>query len=213
VSGNGTNPLSVPNVNRWYSTLSSVLPEGVQFAAHTSGLANVAALADGTLPAIRSILLDYEPNFDPQFTWDLAPTLSHLDQFAAACRAKGRRAVAYPTGRAIQEKPLLPYGWDYAEFLSHVDDVYPQTQHWASLGAGPWASAVQTLRNQRTRRGLDPRPIVAQITIGQGGNAIPSDAGVDRYREVAVGGLRRLYLWWSPPVQDDFAKFLGAIDD
>jgi hypothetical protein len=212
VSGNQMHPISVADLNRWQAALAARLPAGTSFAAHMSGLPKVEEAAAAMVPGIRSILLDYEPNFDANFTWEFAPTLAYVDRFAALCRAKGRRAVAYPTGRAIREGPLLAYRWDYAEFLRHADDAYPQTQHWASLGPGPWASALATLRSQFPPHGLDPRQVTVQLTIGSGGNAIPAEAAVDRYREALAGGLRPHYLWWSPPMAGELERFLRAIE-
>jgi hypothetical protein len=212
VSGNQDHPLSVPQLNRWADGLADQLPPGTLFAAHMSGIDKIASAAVGLSVRFPALLLDYEPNFDPAFTWEFAPTLAHIDQFSAICRANGRRAVAYPTGRPLQERPLQVYAWDYALLKRHADDAYPQTQHWASLGAGPWANALATLRSHHARNALDPRSIVVQLTLGQGGNAIPADAAVQRYHEALVGGLRRLYLWWSPPMQGELAQFLAAID-
>ena len=93
-----------------------------------------------------------------------------------------------------------------------MDDAYPQTQHWASLGTAAWTSATAKLRAQHARRGLDPHTLVVQLTIGQGGNAIPSGPALERYRDVSREGLRRLYLWWSPPVVDDLSRFLAGIE-
>ncbi|MCI4323797.1 MAG: hypothetical protein L3K03_07265 [Thermoplasmata archaeon] len=212
VSGNHDNPLSLANLGRWCERLVPQLPTGTLFAAHTSGLDNAATLADQAPAAVRSILLDYEPNFDPAFTWEFPPTLAHLDQFSARCRGRGRRAIAYPTGRAIQEGPLQHFGWDYAEIAGHVDDVYPQTQHWASLGAASWASALSKLRAQHSRRGIDPRSLVVQLTIGDGGNAILADPAVNRFREARDLGIRRLFVWWSPPFLDELSRFLTRLD-
>jgi hypothetical protein len=212
VSGNQDHPLSVPQLNQWADALAAQLPAGTLFGAHMSGLDKVTVAAAGLSARYQSILLDYEPNFDAAFTWDFNPTLAHVDQFAAICRAKGKRAIAYPTGRALQEKPLLAYAWDYALLMRHADDSYPQTQHWSTMGPGPWANALATLRSQHQRNGLDPRSIVIQLTLGQGGNAIPADVAIQRYREAVAGGIRRLYLWWSPPMQAEIATFLAALE-
>ncbi|MCI4373373.1 MAG: hypothetical protein L3K02_07015, partial [Thermoplasmata archaeon] len=141
VSGNHDRPLSVPTLNRWTTDLAGTLPAGVRFAAHTSGLGNATTIASQGVPRLSSILLDYEPNWDPAFTWDFAPSLAHFDQFASACRAAGRRAVAYPTGRPLREVALQGYGWDYGELRRHVDEVYPQTQHWSTVGSAGWSGA------------------------------------------------------------------------
>jgi hypothetical protein len=212
VSGNQMHPLSVPDLNRWQPALAARLPAGTLYAAHMSGLPKVEEAARGMSPEIRSILLDYEPNFDANFTWEFPTSLAYFDRFTAICKANGRRAVAYPSGRAIQEGSLQAYRWDYAELLRHADDAYPQTQHWASLGPGPWANALARLRGQFQQHGFDPRQITVQLTLGQGGNAIPAVQAIPRYREALAGGIRRLYLWWAPPMLGEIQQFLQAIE-
>jgi hypothetical protein len=211
VSGNDGHPLSVPTLNRWAETLAPRLPPGAEFAAHMSGLEKVAEAARTLSPRFSSILLDWEPKFDPTFSWDFRSTLAVFDRFAAICRAAGRRAVAYPTGRPIQEADLAAYAWDYAEMARHVDEVQPQTQHWASLGPVAWARALARLRDQHARLGSAPRAIAVQITLGQGGNAIDPSSAVERYREALGGGIGRLYLWWGPAFVSFVQRFMGQI--
>ena len=212
VSGNGANPLSIADVNGWQERLTGSLPAGTTFSVHTSGLDHAAEAAARAAPPLRSVLLDYEPRYGPEFTWEFRSTLSHLDRFAAKCRRERRRAVAYPSGRPLLEPRRAPRAWDYAEMGRRVDDVYPQTQHWASLGARWWAAAVSRLRSQHAGHGLDPRSIVVQLTIGGTRNGIRWESALARYREVERGGLRRLFLWWSPPYGDDLARFLAALE-
>jgi hypothetical protein len=211
VSGNDGHPLSVPTLNAWSERLAPALPPGVEFAAHTSGLAKVEEIARTASPRFGAILLDWEPNFDPAFSWDFRSALGVMDRFAAICRAYRRRAVAYPTGRPIQEADLAAYAWDYAEIARHVDEVQPQTQHWASLGAAAWARALARLREQHARAGWDPGRIAVQVTLGEGGNAIPPDQALARWREALAGGVGRLYLWWGPRFLPYLQEFLAAL--
>jgi hypothetical protein len=212
VSGNHDQPLSVPNLNRWATELAAALPEGVRFAAHTSNLEKVATIATQSLPSLASILLDYEPNWDPEFTWEFAPTLAHFDRLAAVCRSGGRRAIAYPTGRPLQEGPLQRYGWDYGAIRGRVDDVYPQTQHWATVGPAGWSTVLQRLRSQWVAHGFDPRRLVVQLTVGDRDNGLPGSTVFDRFREAAAQGVGRVYLWWAPAFVADMAQLLRALE-
>jgi hypothetical protein len=212
VSGNHNRALSVPTLNRWATDLAVALPAGVRLAAHTSGLDKVMKIAEEAAPSLTSILLDYEPNWDPAFTWEFHSTLSYFDRFSSICRSHGRRAVAYPTGRTIQEPPLQPYGWDYGEIRRHVDDVYPQTQHWATVGSAGWSSAIQRLRSQWSAHGFDAQSLVIQLTLGNHDNGLPASAATARFREALAQGVRRLYLWWSPAAQDELAKLLASLE-
>jgi hypothetical protein len=211
VSGNHDRPLSVPVLNRWVSELQAALPSGVRFAAHTSSLEKVCSIATEAVPALASILLDYEPNWDPAFTWEFGPTLAHFDQFASLCHSRGRRAVAYPTGRPIQEAPLQRYGWDYGELRRHVDEVYPQTQHWATVGSAGWSGALGRLRSQWAAHGFDPRSLVVQLTIGDRDNGLAALGALSRYREAVAQGVGRVYLWWAPGVLEELRILLEAL--
>jgi hypothetical protein len=212
VSGNDGHALSIVTLNRWSARLAAVLPNGVALSAHTSGLEKVREVAAQTTRAIESVLLDYEPDFDPLFSWDFPSTLAHLDRFAELCRGNGRRAIGYPTGRAIQEPDLLRFGWDYGEMALHVDALYPQTQHWASHAQSDWFSAISRLLDQHSRKGLDPRHLTVQLTIGQGGNGIPAEIAVERWREAVDLGIGRVFLWWSPAFATEMQRFLTSID-
>jgi hypothetical protein len=212
VSGNHDRPLSVPTLSGWFDRLRRSLPPSILYAAHTSGLENVRQIAAQAPTELRSILLDYEPTWDPQFTWDVAGTLAHLGQFAQHCRAGGRRAVGYPTGRPLLEAALQAYRWDYAEMQGRVDDLYPQTQHWATRGVRSWASALEILRAQRRAHQLDPAGPVAQLTIGDRDNGLLATTAIERYREAASGGLGRLFLWWAPGMLGEVEQFLRSLD-
>jgi len=212
VSGNHDRPLSVPTLDGWVDQLLRALPEGVRFSAHTSGLENATSIAAQASPKLETILLDYEPNWDPEFTWDFTATLTHLDRFAQACHSRGRRAVAYPTGRPIKEPALQKYRWDYGEMRGHVDEVYPQTQHWATLDAPTWVAALEVLRSQRRAHALSPTALVAQLTIGDRENGLRAAPATERFREARSGGLERLFLWWAPTTLGEAEMFLGSLE-
>src|SRR5580658_1217750 len=99
VSGNHDRSLSIATLNAWVDRLARSLPPAIQFAAHTSGLKNAEEIAQRASPQISSILIDYEPKWDPMFTWDFPATLVYFQRFAQVCRSAHRRAIAYPTGR------------------------------------------------------------------------------------------------------------------
>jgi hypothetical protein len=212
VSGNHNRPLSLANLNEWSTRLAHGLPQGVGFAAHTSSLENVRAIVDGADSRIRSVLLDYEPNWDPTFTWDFPATLTHFGEFAELCRAGRRRAVAYPTGRPLREGPLQVYGWDYGALRSQVDEVYPQTQHWAAVGPQEWASAISRLRAEWQRAGHDPGHLTVQVTLGDKDNGLPASTAIERFRAAQLPPTGRLYLWWAPNFVDETVQFLRGVE-
>ncbi len=212
VAGNHDRPLSIETLNQWALRLESELPDGVGLLAHTSSLEKVATIATQGAVSLRSVLLDYEPNWDPEFTWEFGSSLAHFDQFASVCRAHGRRAIAYPTGRPLREGRLQAYGWDYGLLRGHVDEVYPQTQHWATLGTDAWTAVLQRLRSQWLAHGQDPRSLTVQLTIGDRENGVPASVALERYREASLASEGRLYLWWSPAVLTEVVSFLRTLD-
>jgi hypothetical protein len=212
VSGNHDRPLSVERLNAWVSRLGQLLPPGVRFSAHSSGLENIAAIVQQASPSIRSILLDYEPNWDPQFTWDFPATVAHFQQFARVCRSGVRRAVAYPTGRPLREIHLQQFAWDYGELYRHVDDVYLQTQHWSTMDSKAWLATLDRLRAQRERSGVTSVPLTVQLTIGDRENGLMAAPALVRYQEAQARGLGRLYLWWAPGLASEVARFLFGIE-
>jgi len=213
VIGNRDRPLDLATLDRWTSRLSASLPSEVTLLGHTSGLAKAFRLAREAPPAVRAVVLDYEPEYDPEFTWEFGPTRDHFERFAAGVRTTGRRAIGYPTGRPLREGPLQRFGWDYGELASKVDDLYPQTQHWARLGPEAWHAVLERLRSQLGRPGLGLPGGTVQVTLGDSVNAIAGDAAFERIREAEVGGPHRLFVWWSPSHGDELSKLLARLDE
>jgi hypothetical protein len=212
VSGNRDHAVSITGLNRWVDALSGSVPGTVRLSAHTSSLGKVdQILAEGS-PRLTSVFLDYEPQWDPEFSWEFGKTLAHFDAFAARCRAEGRRSVAYPTGRPLQEPPLRRYRWDYGEMRGHVDEVVPQTQHWATLGSGPWLGALRALRGQWVARGILPASATVQLTLGNRNNGLRREEAILRMREAVREGFGRLFLWWQPDLVEEVRLFLEDMD-
>ena len=93
-----------------------------------------------------------------------------------------------------------------------MDDVYPQTQHWATVGSTGWSTAIQRLRSQWVAHGFDPHGLLIQLTLGDRDNGLPSSSAVARFREAVSQGVGRLFLWWNPAVLEDMAKLLETLD-
>jgi hypothetical protein len=213
VVGNRDRPVELATLTRWRAMLGATMPEEAIGTVHTCGERNVALVAHDGPPWVRSVLLDYEPDFDPEFTWELPGTLHHLDRLAGLCRGAGRRAIGYPTGRALLEGPLQAYRWDYGELGRHLDGVYVQTQHWARTGPETWARALGRLREQLGPTLWTTGDVAVQLTLGDGPNAVTVPVAVESYRTAESMGVRQLVLWWAPAFANEVAEFLGGIED
>jgi hypothetical protein len=190
-------------VNGWYSTLSAVLP-GVEYAAHAAGLANIRTLVAGLNPGVPRVLYDYEPNFEPEFTFDFPTTLSNFEQFASIVRSAGFKAIGYPTGRGLKN------GWDYGKIAVELDGVWDQTQGSLTGGISGFQTDVQKLLGQLSAQGFSPRnyDFVCQATVGTGGNAVPPALTAQAMQYLAAQGFPKGYVWWSLA---DEADLLTAI--
>lgn len=208
VNGNGGHRLDETALQLWVSRLVPSLPPGVSVSHHTSGLSNVQLSAASSPPVFSSLLYDYEPNFEPEFTWDFSATASSFRRFAAACRAGHRKAVGYPTGRPILEPDLSPYRWDYGELRACVDQLIVQTQHWARVGFAGWGTALSALETQFSNRGWSVGEVIPQVSIGSGPNAVDAASArliLDDAQRRGVGGI---YIWWSPDAVEDLVGLL-----
>jgi hypothetical protein len=208
VNGNGGRPLDQGLLQRWVQDLSPQLPEGVAVSHHTSGLENVQRSAKGSPLVCSSLLYDYEPAFEPEFSWDFASTLNCFRNFASTCRQAHRQAVGYPTGRAILETDLLAAQWDYGELRACVDRLIVQTQHWAHLGWTAWDSALAKLEAQFLNRGWNAQQLSVQISIGSGPNAVDGSTARAFFEDAGRRALGGVYLWWSPEAITDLVGLL-----
>ena len=209
VNGNGGHTFDRNQLHGWVRQLRSSLPEAVTLSHHTSGLSNVVASAGDFPPACNSILYDFEPNFESEFSWVFADALDCFRKFSSTCHQIHRQAVGYPSGRAILERDLAAYRWDYGQLRGCVDKLVVQTQHWARVGQSEWNYALTQLQSQFARRGMGPEQIFPQISIGNGPNAVDmtlANALIEDARRRGVGGL---YLWWSPDIIGDLVRVLA----
>lgn len=209
VNGNGGHPLDLEQLREWVSNLQPHLGAGVSVSHHTSGLANVQQSASTAPTECTSLIYDYEPNFESEFSWDFPSTLDRFEKFVAISHQAHRQAVGYPTGRALLETDLLPYRWDYGRLRVTVDRLVVQTQHWAHLGVDAWNRAVSTLQTQFRAHGVGMDQIVAQVSIGSGPNAVDGSAARTFLEDATQRGMGGLYIWWSPDAISDLLRLLG----
>jgi len=214
VSGSPENStLSVPNVNRWAAELRDAFP-GHPIYAHTAGLTHYAEMAAGVGTNVSGILYDYEPGFEPEFTFNFTATLSNFRNVSEIAQAYGVASVGYPVGRPILEPNLAVYGWNYATLAGTVDALTVQTQTYCKAGASTYAEALSTVLGQYATEGLPSLPEF-QITIGNATTTLPNGVtagpAYDCAAELAPLGLHSLYLWWNEGALPDLLTFLADI--
>jgi hypothetical protein len=198
VNGNGGHPFEAEQLRLWVGQLAPRLPQGVTLAHHTSGLANVQTSASSSPAECSSLLYDYEPNFEPEFSWDFSSCLTNFRRFADISRGADRIAVGYPTGRAILENGLQAYQWDYGQLRACVDRLIVQTQHWAHVSADVWSSALSKLQVQYEARGFSADQLFPQVSIGGGPNSVDEPVARGVLEEAQRRNVAGIYIWWSP---------------
>jgi hypothetical protein len=192
------NTPDIPVLNAWANQLHAALPSGVNLTARVESLANVRLAAEGLSPYFSGIAVDYEPDtsFFPNWTWNFSTALSYYENATAICHSYGRLAIAYPTGRPLNESDLEPYHWDYARIAAVVDAEKIETQSWAA--PSDWAIATAKLVSEFAQDDVSLARLTVQITVGLAGhdvnvvNASDAISDIDLALDRSIDGI---YLW------------------
>ncbi len=210
VSGN-QNPSHAANVvNHWASELHSVYPND-SITAHVSGIARYAAIAPLLGPNIMGLLYDYEPGYEPEFTFNFTRTVEHFVDVTTIAHTYGIESVGYPTGQPLHKSFLQEYGWNYAILGSVVDRLIIQTQAFCQLSPGDYARALGVVLDQYAAAGMDLLPTF-QITIGNSTSDLPHSVNADQAyacaQQQAALGSHSLFIWWDQGALSNLIEFL-----
>lgn len=214
VSGSpASSPLNVANLDRWAAELRSAFP-GDAVYAHTAGVAHFGEVAAGVGPNVSGIYYDYEPGFEPEFTFNFSQTLAHFANVTAIAHTYGVLSIGYPTGRPVLDSSLAAYDWNYATLAGSVDRLVVQTQTYCKEGAPSYAAALEQLLGQYDGAGRTDRPNV-QITIGNATTSLPNGVtaapAYDCAAQLAPLGWHTVYLWWDLGAVGELTEFLQDI--
>jgi hypothetical protein len=208
-----SSPLSVTNVNHWAAELRETFPSATIYA-HTAGISNYGTLSAGVRGNVTGVLYDYEPTFEPEFTYNFSSTLSNFQNVSAAARAAGVESVGYPIGRPILGAEVEDYRWNYAVLAGAVDRLVIQTQYYCKVGPTTFATAVSTVLDQYAAADVSPAPTF-QVTIGNATTSLPNGVtaapAYDCAQELTSLGLHTLYVWWDEGAASELVQFLQDI--
>lgn len=208
-----TMPLNVTAINYWASLLRATYPDAAIYA-HTSGLAHYTTLAEEASANISGIYYDYEPRYEPEFTWNFTQTLSEFANVTAIAHAHHLLSIGYPTGRPLAKAKFQSYQWDYGTLAGTVDQLVVQTQVYCHDRTAAFENAVRILLDQYAIAGVAASPTV-QVTIGNNSTLTPNQVSPHQAYECAQvltnHGLHTLYLWWGPSDNVGVLHFLKDI--
>lgn len=216
VSGNDNSTVSLSNLQTWSQNVLDRFPSFTAAAnlfCQTAGLTNVNTIVEDLNPThgCGTILYDYEPGYEPEFSWNFTTTLHNMGKFSTDVTTNAKygtfSAWGYPTGRPVLEKDLEPYNWDYARLISpiggyadHPVDQAIQTQRYASSPTN-WSLAIEKLITQYKGEGIPISHLVVQVTLGTTGNGVSASTAYSDYTALVrdLGGKlpTYFYVWWS----------------
>lgn len=207
-------PLSLTNLNRWAAELRSAYPSNAIYA-HTAGVANYATVAAGVSSDFAGVLYDYEPGFEPEFTYNFTQTLSDFANVSAIARAHGIESVGYPIGRPILGNGTGGIRWDYAALAGEMDQLVVQSQTYCHAGMSAFADAVETVQAQYAAEDLPAVPEF-QVTIGNATTSLPngvtSSTGIACADALVARGLPSVYVWWDEGGVAELVQFLAVLE-
>lgn len=183
-SGNWGAAPSAPSIDSWLASLEGAV-SGLAFSGHTGGQTNVEKLVPLVSSKVTSWDLDYEPN-EPGFSADGETTYLNLVKFADYVRGKGKKAVAYLTGRGFGFHP----NWNYGTLAKAVDRVIVQTQGAVAGGTGP--SLLADILDQFKSEGESPSKLTVQATIGL--RSTTNDQVVEMYEASSKAGCDSFFI-------------------
>lgn len=193
------------SANPWYLNsqlllLQPQLPKGIVYEARTGGLANVQTLVGSLSPSFRSVVYDYEPGFEPEFSVNFTTTMSNFIQFAQMCHLAGFGAVGYPYSLPLWGAHYSQDGWNYGSLLatSGIDQLQIQDQGALHTGMNIWNRSISTLSTQYGGFGLPASDISVQVSLASG---VPNQVNVSTaylaYENAVARGAGQVVLFWN----------------
>ncbi len=150
---------SVADLNLWADQIAAADP-GAIFVAHTGGLANARALANGGLSSRFSALsLDLEPS-EPGFNSAQSAVLLAIQTLTGIAHVAGLESIAYLSGQGFR------YGWNYATLQTAADLVTVETQGSEGVAGGNGPALVDTLAGEYAAQQLPVDTLSVQATVG-----------------------------------------------
>jgi hypothetical protein len=197
----GATGASASYLNNQLAYLRPQLPKGITYEARTGGLANVKALVRGGLSShFSSVLYDYEPGFESEFTTNFTSTLANFVLFAGDCHAAGFQAVGYPYGLPLWDLRDQNLNWNYGTLLasSGIDGLQIQDQGSAHVSLNDWNRSIGFLTAQYAAYGIPAADMSLQLTVATGlSNSISVASAYAAYEAAMSRGVGEIMLFWN----------------
>lgn len=212
---------TISELQNWVQSLRQVFPQN-KIVASTSGLLNLDSLGrkisrNAYLDSnVYCLSYDYEPGFEPEFSWNLDSTLMALDSARQIAHEYGKQLMTAIIARSLLADwnppgtDFNPTGelWNYDSIRTNVDILEVQTQgfaHWGlthNEGLSIYDEALDTLLSQ-----LHGAAFVPQLTFGTTSNGISAQNVYDAVNETYKRGIRKVVLWQVAGAEEYMQEF------
>ncbi len=212
--GQGTG--QIPNLHNVVAQLRQAFPDN-DIIAGVAGLTTLDSLraaiaSDSLLNAdVAWLNYDYEPNFEPEYTWNFDTTLMIMDSAKQIADKYGKPLMTSPTSRPLLSNSMLSkegQKWNYYDIFKQVDVLNVQTQASARSGTTTgYTNALDTLIAQ-FNGGTD---FIPQVSLGSGGNGTTAQNAYDCAEVTELKGIRYLLIWGGAAQEPMTQQFFDSI--
>lgn len=212
----GQGPGHIPGLHNLVAQLKQSFPHN-DIIAGVSGLSTLDSLAatvasDSLLNAdVTWLNYDYEPNFEPEYTWNFDTTLMIMDSAAQIAHKYGKPLMTSPTSRPLLSNSMLSeegQKWNYYDIFKQVDVLNVQTQASAKSGTTTgYVNALDTLIAQ-FNGGTD---FIPQISLGTGGNGTTAQNAYDCAEVTEQKSISCLLIWAGAAQEPMTQQFFDSI--
>ncbi len=185
-------------INNWALELHDAFP-GTKIYAHVSGITNFETLAPEVGKYVTGIYYDYEPGYEPEWTYNFADTEVNFRTVAAVAKEYGIQSVGYPSGLPLLKSYLADYHWNYATLGGIVSRMVIQAQLFCQLSTADYARALGVVVDQYAAAGLKTLPEF-QITVGSPSvypHAVDPAQAYACAQVAQSDGLKASFVWWG----------------
>ena len=203
-------------VDRVAAELRANLSAGVNLSVNTGLEKNVATMAPAVVGYVQGIAATYEPGpsgATAPGTYNFSACLANFSKDTAVAHAAGLESIAYPTGVPLLNPFLQSYGWNYGRIAQITDQVWVETQEYATDAAN-WSSALSKLIAQFQGAHEPLSKLAVQVTLGKTPNATYSDpaTAVVAIRAAVAAGIDHVYVWTAEGYEADLIALLHDLN-
>jgi hypothetical protein len=201
-------------VRQWLSILNHRWPSGAyglnagEKILHTSGYINAAYAARSAPAEIGAISEDWEPGFEPEFSFNFGTVLHWASALYSVAHANHRNAIFFVTGRGLGQ---YSGSWNYGLLASKLDHVTVQTQAncYGQNSQVNMANAVRMLISQFRQYGQPLNKLTVVVSVPIEYNAVSPYTAAHCVETALSLGVTHAEVYWSPSrIPADYAQYL-----